>query len=398
MTTLQIDRRTLIKAAWALGVAAVVPGTAQAEDVLLAAPDWDRTLILLELDGGNDGLNTVIPASDPAYIAARPTLAIPPSQVLGVGEGLGLNPVLQPVMAAWNASDLAIVRGVGYANPNRSHFRGIDIWNSGSSADTVINDGWLRRVLAGTALAAGAPAHGVLLGRPTSNPLKGSGITTLAMSSPQDFVNKSATVADLPGGTGNPGLDHLLDVQHQVALAGAAIRTALTPAPTFTTVFPTRSNLGRQCQYVAQLLAAGLKLPVLKLSIGGFDNHANQRAKHDDLLAQVADSLAALRSALIEKNLWNRVLVMSYSEFGRRVNENGSSGTDHGTASPHILLGGAVKGGLYGTQPSLTTLDSRGDQIASTDYRTLYATAASFLGYDASAALGPGFAPLAVFD
>lgn len=398
MTTLQIDRRTLIKAALALGVAAIVPGTARAEDALLAAPDWDRTLILLELDGGNDGLNTVIPASDPAYIAARPTLAIPPSQVLGVGEGLGLNPVLQPLMAAWNASDLAIVRGVGYANPNRSHFRGIDIWNSGSSANVVINDGWLRRVLVGTPLATAAPAHGVLLGRPASNPLKGPGITTLAMSSPQDFVSKSAAVVDLPRGTGNPGLDHLLEVQHQVAQAGAAIRAALNPAPTFTTVFPTRSSLGRQCQYVAQLLAAGLKLPVLKLSIGGFDNHANQRAKHDDLLAQIADSLAALRSALIEKNLWNRVLVMSYSEFGRRVEENGSHGTDHGTASPHFLLGGAVKGGMYGTQPSLAALDSRGDLIASTDFRTLYATAASFLGYDASAALGPGFAPLAVFD
>jgi uncharacterized protein (DUF1501 family) len=390
-----LTRRTLLQGAAAAGLAFLMPPMAQGGDNLIRAVDWTKTLILIELDGGNDGLNTVVPYGQAAYATARGSLAVDASQVLALDVGLGLNPMMSSLMPAWSAGDLAVVLGVGYPSPNRSHFRGIDIWNTGSDATQVLSTGWLDRIMAGTSLDPASPAHGVLLGRYSSNPLAGPGVRTLSMSSPASFISRSASVPTIAGGTGNPALDHYLDVQAGVVVAGGAFKTAFTTTPTFTTIFPTQSSLGRQAQYAAQILAAGLQVPVIKLSIGGFDNHANQRTKHDDLLAQVAESMAALRSALIEKGLWNRVMVMTYSEFGRRVNVNGSNGTDHGTAAPHLVLGGAVNGGLFGTQPSLSSLDSRGDLIFNTDFRAMFAGGLAFLGYD-PAPLGAAWTPLAL--
>ena len=401
----RISRRDLLRAACAAGVGFVLPGIGYAAPGVALAPTWGRSLILVELDGGNDGLNTVIPYSTPAYQTARSTLRITSgTHAVGSSNGmdLGLNPVMTWAKTLFDANELAIVLGVGMPNPNRSHFRGIDIWNSGSDSGTVLSSGWLTRVFtdAGApALPAGSVAHGALLSRSTSNPLAGSGVRVLAMKNGAGFLDTSNGLVDPRTASTNPAMQHILAVQHDVVSARSLLSTALTTTPTFTTPSWPSGDFGEQCLAVAQLIAVGISLPIYKIRIGGFDNHSSQRTKQDDLLAQLARGLKGLRDALVEKGRFNDVLMMTYSEFGRRVEENGSQGTDHGTAAPHFVIGSPtnlVGGVLYGAQPRLTRLDldTRGDLIHGIDYRRLYATAGSFLGFPTANALGAGHTPI----
>ena len=401
----RISRRDLLRAACAAGVGFVLPGIAYGAPGVAATPQWGRSLILVELDGGNDGLNTVIPYANQDYLNARPTLGITANPLfVGTSNGmpLTLNPVMTWAKTLFTFQELAIVLGVGMPNPNRSHFRGMDIWNTGSDSTSVLGSGWLTRMFTdpgAPALPATSVAHGALLSRSTSNPLLGSGLRVLAMDDGADFLSASAGVVDPPTSSSNPALQHVLNVQHDVVAARGLLSTALTTTPTFTTPSWPTGSFGEQCLAVAQLIAAGISLPVYKISLSGFDNHSTQRAKHDDLLAQLARGLKGLRDALVEKGRFNDVLIMTYSEFGRRVDENGSQGTDHGTAAPHFVVGSTaniVGGVLYGSQPSLApaSLDSRGDLVHGTDYRKLYATAGSFLGFPTAGAIGAGHTPV----
>jgi len=406
----RISRRDLLRAACAAGVGFVLPGIAHGAPGVAATPQWGRSLILVELDGGNDGLNTVIPYAnidypnaDIDYLAARPGLGITTNiHPVGISSGmpLTLNPVMTWAKTLFTAGELAIVLGVGMPNPNRSHFRGMDIWNTGSDSTTVLGSGWLTRVFTdpgAPALPATSVAHGALLSRSTSNPLLGGGLRVLAMKDGADFLSDSNGVIDPPSSSSNPALQHVLNVQHDVVVARGLLSTALTTTPTFTTPSWPTGGFGEQCLAVAQLIAAGISLPVYKISLSGFDHHSAQRDKHDDLLAQLARGLKGLRDALDEKGRFNDVLIMTYSEFGRRVEENDSGGTDHGTAAPHFVIGSTaniVGGALYGTQPRLDSASlDRGDLVHSTDYRKLYATAGSFLGFPTSTAI-PGHTPI----
>lgn len=401
-----LTRRELLRNAIATGVVFAIPSWLSAAGVS-PSEDWNRHLVLVEFDGGNDGLNTFIPWQDPAYAAKRPHLRVQDADTRAFHDASGVRMNLNLVdgpgngrfKRLWDDGELAVALGVGMPNPNLSHFRGIDIWNTGSASGTVWTTGWLERSFT----SAGAPpgsvaAHGALLARTTSNPLAGSGVSVLAMSNPRDFIVQAQGIAD-PVIAGTAALQHVLRVQHEVVAARSQYEdlfgwngSALTTVPAFTgdsgtALFPAGS-FGDQCRAVAQMIAAGIGVPVFKISINGFDNHSNQRAKHDDLLAQVAHGLTGLRDALAEKGRLDDVLIMTYSEFGRRVEENGSLGTDHGTLAPHILISGqanfAGASRIHGAQPSLTDLDSRGDlkwiDGTSLDFRRLYATALSFLG------------------
>ena len=406
----RISRRDLLRAACAAGVGFMLPGVGYAAPGVASTFTWTRSLILVELDGGNDGLNMVIPYSTPAYynVLVRPTIAITAGTwSVGTSNGmaLGLNPVMTWAKTLFDANEMAIVLGVGMPNPNRSHFRGSDIWNTGSDSGTVLGEGWLTRMFAssGQTLPTSAAAHGAMLSRATSNPLAGSVPRVLAMKNGAGFLSTSAGLVDPPTGSSNPALQHVLDVQHDVVAARGLVSTALTTTPTFSTPSWPTGSFGEQCLAVAQLIAAGVTMPVYKISLSGFDTHAGQRertdgsGKHDDLLAQLARGLKGIRDALVEKNRFNDVLMMTYSEFGRRVAENNSKGTDHGAAAPHFIIGSTtnlVGGTLYGSQPSLTSLDPHGDLVHSTDYRKLYATAGSFLGFPTATALGAGHTPI----
>ena len=355
-----------------------------------------RTLILLELAGGNDGLNSVVPYSNPAYYRSRPKLAVQRDRVLQVDESLGLNPALEPLMAAWEAGDLAAVLGVGYPRPNRSHFRSIEIWNTASASDETLQDGWLdRAVTEAGGLPPGLGELGVVLGGP-AGPLAGTALTTLVMKD-QRQLKAAAPLLDGKGAhSPNPALDHILAVRRQAQAASGRIEARLAAAAPLKTNFP-KTALGRQLQLAATLIASAAPAAVIKVQQGGYDTHAGQAGQHPRLLGDLAASLSAFRRALLEAGAWRRCLVMTYAEFGRRVQENASGGTDHGTAAPHLLMGGPVSGGLYGRQPSLGDLEG-GDLRHSVDFRQLYATAAQgFLGLPAGPGVFAGHRPLAVF-
>ena len=413
--TPHLTRRQVLHGAAIGALSAFLPSNLRAIEDMLRVVRTDRTLILLEFEGGNDGLNMLVPYSDATYLAKRPTyLKLDPASTdwrskvipfstwgtaglagtlagFGVHAGLDGTAALNGadgLKAAWQGGNLAFVHGVGYANPNGSHFRGIDIWNSGADDNQpVTNTGWLGRMLKNeTVVGSQANTAAVIFKRENNNPARISGVSTISMSKPADFLGRSTsdkiplpTSAQLTAAAGKPAVLHLLSTQQAASAAHDTFQAAVGTPPTFTTTFPT-NDLGNQAKYVAQCIAGGVPCAFYKMSIGGFDNHTNQLNKHADLMAQVAAALAALRLALIEKGKWNNVLLMSYSEFGRRIEENSSAGTDHGTAAPHFFMGGKVIGGVYGAQPALATPDSRGNLVANTDFRRLYATCGQWLG------------------
>lgn len=334
--------------------------------------DTGRVLVLVELAGGNDGLNTVVPLADPEYHRLRPLLAVERDHILPLSDWLGLNPSLQPLMPAWAEGDLAWVLGLGYPAPNRSHFRSIDIWESGSGSDQILTAGWVDRGLPVTP-DDGLPDVVILGGG--DGAARGGVHRVVSLGNPGRFVREAAGLKVLEGMAGqSDALAHILKVRASVRRTGADLLRYLDGLGPLPVEFP-RSLIGEQLRQAARMLIAGLQFRVVKVSLGGFDTHSNQRGQHDRLLAVLAEALAAFRQVLRGADLWDRVLVMSYSEFGRRVAENGSRGTDHGTAAPHFVLGGKVKGGLYGEQPALADLD-RGDLRYTTDYRRLYTTVA----------------------
>ena len=371
------------------------PGWAQAV-AQRASSVRDRVLILVELKGGNDGLNTVVPFADPAYHPLRSNIAIGPQEVLRLDGKTGLHPALAPIMPLWEKNELAVVQGLGYPQANLSHFRSIEIWESASNATEYLQQGWVDRALK-NGLSAQGPfgTEGVVIGASDLGPLAGA--RAVLLNNPQAFVNQAqrnnlgtspATnpAANMPTNVatnqmpsipnGNAALQHVLRVESDI---GSAAQSLQGEPHAFTTVFP-QHPFGNRVRVAAQVVASQKNrggVPVIILSLGSFDTHQNQLATHANLLRQLAEGLAALHSALQEINAWDRTLVMTYSEFGRRARQNQSGGTDHGTAAPHFVTGGVVRGGLYGKAPDLNLLDSQQNLVHSLDFRSLYATVAS---------------------
>lgn len=333
-------------------------------------PGFD-SLVLIELQGGNDGLNTVIPYANGSYYRLRPQIGIPRAQVLQLSPELGMHPALAPLLPIWQQKQLAWVLGVGYPAPNRSHFRSIEIWESGSQANQYLSSGWLASVLGQLPAARRSLADGILLGQEDAGPLAGESLRTVALNGmgqlPQ--VRSSGLKSNGPA-----ALQHIFRIEQEIGQAGTQLQQRLKQAPPLNVAFPT-TPLGRQLEQTASLIRAGIPAPVYKLTHGGFDTHRQQQPQQAMGLNQLAQGLKAFHQALLPGGHWNRTLVMTYSEFGRRVAENGSHGTDHGTASPQLVLGGRVKGGFYGRQPSLEALNE-GDLNFSVDFHSLYQTVA----------------------
>ena len=337
------------------------------------APRWDRILVLVELNGGNDGLNTVIPYTDRNYYRLRPTLAVKRDEVLVLSEQAGLNPALQPLVPIWTDRELAIVQGVGYPNPNRSHFRSIEIWDTGSSPEQYLDSGWVARALTQVSLPEKFAADALVLGRGNLGAVSGAGLTNIVMRRPEQMKRMETTkAATTETETVNHALSHVLKVGHDLKSALKSFSESRGTPPTWQTPF-SGSPFSRQLENAANIITGEAEVPVIKVSLGGFDTHNNQRDLHDRLLAALGGGLSEFRAAMKQIGRWEQVLVMTYSEFGRRVAENGSRGTDHSTAAPHFLIGGRVRGGLYAEQPGLERLDA-GDLEHTVDFRRLYAT------------------------
>jgi uncharacterized protein (DUF1501 family) len=367
-----MNRREFLLASAAAPLVAFVPLR-----LAHAAARWDRVLVLIELQGGNDGLNTVIPYIDPLYAELRPTLKLPRERVLQLDEKLGLAREFQPLMPYWQQKQLGVVLGVGYPDPNLSHFRGIDIWHTATDSDVSSTVGWLAELFKqGEAPPADFAADGIVVGRGNVGPLRAPDRRVLVLenggAAAMNEAKRMAGGTDV--GVGNAALQHLLATQQQFKMSSAAVLAKNVDKVDPGATFPA-GDFGGQMKMAAQLLVGGVQVPVIKATLNGFDTHANQLADQPPLHAQLAEGLAAFAQSMQKHNLWDRVLVMTYSEFGRRAHENGSGGTDHGTAAPHFVLGGKVKGGLYGAQPSLRDLNAE-NLVFTTHFRRMYATAA----------------------
>jgi uncharacterized protein (DUF1501 family) len=335
----------------------------------------------------------VVPYADTAYQRLRPGIGIKREAVVQLDEKMGLHPALAPMNDLWKAGELAIVQGVGYENPNRSHFRSIDIWDTASGSNRLLSDGWVARLVGSTKRAAARLADAVVLGGGTG-PVTGAGLRAVSMPDPERFLRQAEGMQAAPARPANPALAHLVKVQHEIQDTAKELRAVLARAPEIRGDFP-NGPLAQQLRVAARLIHAGAVVPVVKLALGGFDTHANQPGQHANLLRQLGEGLVAFRRALAEAGRWDRVLVMTYSEFGRRAAQNGSNGTDHGTAAPHFVLGAKVKGGLFGPAPNLADLVN-GDIKHAIDYRSLYATAAQgWWGLGRSGVLGD-YGPLPI--
>ena len=355
-------------------LSAHAPGWAQAS-ARPAASAADRILVLVELKGGNDGLNTVIPYADSNYYQLRPVIGIKPEVVIRLDAQTGLHPELKALLPMWEKGELGIVQGVGYPQPNLSHFRSIEIWETGSKASEYLHQGWVARGLGGMSDTARFTTEGVIIGSGEFGAL--SGARAVSLNNPEAFVNQSrlAQGIDASPARGNAALQYLLQVENDINQAAQGLRGEKY---NFNTQFPPGA-FGNGVKAAAQVVASQKGrggVPVITLTLGSFDTHQNQLGAHANLMKQLAEGMAALKSALSELGAWDRTLVMSFSEFGRRPQQNNSNGTDHGTMAPHFVAGGAVHGGLYGQAPDLTRLDGTQNASYTTDFRQLYATVA----------------------
>mgnify|MGYP000246123528 CR=1 FL=1 len=361
----------------------------------VATLNYERTLVLIELRGGNDGLNTIVPFSDPDYYKLRKSIGIKETEVVKLDQRFGLHPALKPLETAWKDGDLAIVHGLGYPNPNRSHFRGIDIWNGGTKNDELARDGWLGRIVAQA--RGGAPsdclADGIMLGYADSvayggaGPMFANGLRTITMDGPDDFVRRAKRMPKPGEGSGNPALAHVLKVQADVNVTADRMEALWRKSPNLPGNFG--GGLGGHLKVAARLIAAGALCPFYKVTIGGFDTHAGQMPDigQPRLLRRVSRALGAFYQSLVEMGVQNDVTTFTMSEFARTLSTNGD-GSDHGWGGIQMVMGGDVVGGrLYGTFPtlSLNGPDSfnSGQMIPTTSLDQMAATLSSWMGLSA---------------
>jgi uncharacterized protein (DUF1501 family) len=386
----EINRRKFLLASAGVGAAGLLSGTVAVTwpDLLSAArdrplADGSGVLVLLTLYGGNDGINTVIPYADHAYHDARPELAYAPGDVLHLDDQLGLNPACKGLAQMWSDKKLAIVRGVSYPQPDHSHFRSMDIWQTASPTEPV-STGWIGRWLD---TAGDDPLRAVNIGSVLPPLAVGEKFTAAALSPSGAPASDpyGATMTAL--GTGDP---HDTPAMTAVCEAYRATKTTDATFGRLGKAGAGRNSLTAQLDMVAKCVKAGVPTRVYTVQLGGFDTHADERATQQRLLQTFDEALTPFLSEMAADRYGKSVVVLAYSEFGRRVAANASQGTDHGTAGPVFVAGAPVKGGFYGDEPSLTDLDN-GDLKATTDFRDIYAELLSrTIGTDPTPSVGAG--------
>ena len=329
-----------------------------------------KRLILVELSGANDGLNTVIPIKDERYGELRPRIKIDRSKAFNLGNGLVLNSAMRSLDGALQAGDLAIMQGLGYPGQNRSHFKSIALWETGGDGTKSGKNGWLTEDIEQMAGNDQLDAHGISLDGGMGIFASPSGVW-LSMTSLGQFSTLQKKLV-IPNQTlsSNPALSFVLDRAHALNSSMQNISSKISRLRNKNLNINT-GDFGKQASMAAYLIDAGISAPVLKLKIGSFDTHENQTWRHRRLLQDLSKGLSGLRRALIQSGHWDNTLIMTYSEFGRRAKENESGGTDHGTAAPHFLMSGSLEGGLWGIHPDLGNLTD-GDVKFTTDYRVVY--------------------------
>jgi uncharacterized protein (DUF1501 family) len=359
----------------------------------------DRILVVVQLTGGNDGINTLIPYSNALYKQNRPNIGIADSAVLHLDDNVGFNPAMTGLKQIWDSGRLAVVQGVGYPNPNRSHFRSMEIWQT-AAPETTATEGWVGRYLDAIQDGRVSALTGINIGDEQSEALVSS---HAAVPSIQGLANFGMIFPDNTEGDARTAALRKIQMADSGSQYGAFIQQTATEMYDSADkiragVVNYRSNVvygkdsfGKGMQEIAMLIAANLGTRIYYISTGGFDTHTAQARRQPVLLQQLSDGLKAFMDDMQQMGQGDKVAVMTFSEFGRRVHENAGGGTDHGTASEMFILGGGVKGGLYGAYPSLTDLD-QGDLKFNTDFRSVYATMLDrWMGVDSERVLDDRF-------
>jgi uncharacterized protein (DUF1501 family) len=370
--------------ALAAGAAVLSPDALDRHAVANPLPSDAQVLVLVTLYGGNDGLNTVIPYTDPAYHDARPDLAYTAAEVLPLGDGLGLNPGLKGLAALWQAKQLAVVRGAGYPQPDFSHFRSMDIWQTASPAKAVPT-GWIGRWLDAT---GDDPVRALNIGSVLPPAAVGAKSTAAALDASGRGTPGAALGSAIAGlgsaATGETASDGVVRTSYRnertvtktfapvLTAAAASAPTGKQPAKRAGGHSGQSANaLTQQLDFVGRCVKAGVPTRVYFVSLGGFDTHANEKQTQQQLLTTLDEGVAGFLKDMATDENGRKVVLLAYSEFGRRVAANASDGTDHGTAGPMFVAGVPVRGGFYGEQPSLKNLDD-GNMKSTVDFRAVY--------------------------
>lgn len=406
-----LSRRDFLKTSSLIALGSTVP--AFLSKTAAQAPTADRPgardtiLVVVQLTGGNDGLNTVIPFRDDNYRRLRPTLAQPQDRIHRISDDIGLHPEMRALADLHQDRALCVVQGVGYPNPSQSHFRSMDIWQAGSTARNL-QEGWIGKALRG--IPGAASFHLANTNESAPLALTGAPVRVPSITRLEDFqlrveANSGADrlqqrqVIEQQASTAQQQTDLLDFVRRTATNTYATSRRLAEIGRSYEPRVPyPNTNLGNHLKLAAQLIDAGLGARLFYVSIDGFDTHAAQAFAHGNLLRQVSDAMAAFFRDLAARGHRDRVLMMTFSEFGRRADENGSRGTDHGSGAPMLLVGGRVRSGLVGAHPSLTDLDD-GNLRHHTDFRQVYAAILDrWLGVPSRQVLGQEFRPADIFQ
>lgn len=390
----RLNRRDFLRSGlvFGAGAAGLAAGYAAVPDVFARAVyagkqekvTNDKVLVMVQLGGGNDGLQTVMPLTDPTYRSLRPQLSKSVDEALPISNEFGLNKNLKGVKSLFDQGKVAVVQGVGYPKPSFSHFDSIRVWET-ADPERRQQDGWLGATIAKNYDSAGHPLVGCACGT-TDIPgmLRDLEATLTVVNSQQSFKFNGG--ADMDGAmgalySGTPGIYGALfdtavttarDTIAQLRSSASGYVPKAQYSDNARLVYSSKNQLAAALQLAAELIVTGTGVKILHVTLGGFDTHYTQQQRHDDLMGYLDAALSAFYQDLAGHGMSDRVIVATWSEFGRRPRENASAGTDHGTAAPVFLIGDAVKGGLYGELPSLAKLDASGNMGYSIDFRSVY--------------------------
>lgn len=353
-------------------------GLAQQAGALTTDATNGKILVVVQLSGGNDGLNTVVPYRNDIYYRERPAIAVPRDKVLTLNDEIGLNPAMAALRPLYDNGLVTVINNVGYPNPDRSHFRSMDIWQTASDADKYVSTGWVGRYLDSNCTAgACSPHRAIEVDDTLSLSMKGKDINGLAVLDAKKLYNqtRSGLVEKLSHEKPDQheNVAYLYKTLAETVSSAEYVYDKAKVSTTAAASYPS-SELGKRLKTVSELIQSGVSTTVYYISIGGFDTHINQPGQQERLLTQYAEAVSAFTNDIKAAGRTNDVLLMTFSEFGRRVKQNASRGTDHGTANNVFLIGGNLTPGkVFNPAPNLTDLDE-GDLKYSVDFRSIYAT------------------------
>ncbi|MDQ3194067.1 MAG: DUF1501 domain-containing protein, partial [Bacteroidota bacterium] len=337
-----------------------------------------KKLIIVQLSGGNDGLNTIIPFRNDIYYSLRPKLSIEESKIIKLNDEIGLNPEMGKLKEIFDKGNLSIINSVGYPNPDRSHFRSMDIWQSGSGSDKYLNTGWIGRFLDSECSTCRNPYSAIEVDSLLTLAMKGQKKSGIALEDPKRFYMNSSERFFQEIAKRNKH-------DHEDTNVGYLYKTLIETTSSADYVYENsriykskldypNSQFGKNLKTIAEMIISNIDTTVYYVSMSGFDTHVNQAGRQDRLLNELSEGLYSLTEDLRSNNRLDEVMIMTFSEFGRRVKENGSGGTDHGTANNILLIGGNLNSpGLYNSMPDLSNLED-GDLKYEIDFRDIYAT------------------------